>query len=64
MSINRVEIEEIEDVSAGLSVSLNIISADRTVDAPEAATKGAINAFTHILQNGVEIDNLDVSVNP
>ena len=59
-----LEIEDLEErIAPGvvLTVGLNSPQGSHTVVGPDAATGGAINAFTHVTNNGVMIDNIDVS---
>ena len=44
-----------------LTVAILSPSAEMTVDGPDAATGGAVTAFTAVTNNGVMIDNIDVT---
>ena len=60
----KLEIEDLEErIAPGvvLTVGLNSPQGSHTVVGPAAATGGAITAFTHVTQNGVMIDNIEVS---
>ncbi len=47
--------------TAQLEVGLNSPQGSMTVVGPAAATGGAVTAFTAVTNNGVVIDNIDVS---
>ena len=60
----KLEIEDLEErIAPGLvlTVGLNSPEGSTSVAGPDAATGGAVTAFTNVTAAGVEIDNVDVS---
>ncbi len=53
----------VSGASAGPSLTVALLSPDSTmvVDGPDAATGGAVTAFTNVTNAGVEIENIDVA---
>ena len=63
----KLEIEDLEErIAPGvvLTVGLNSPQGSHTVVGPPEATGGAITAFTHVTNNGVEIANIEVAFGP
>ncbi len=61
----KLEIEDLEErIAPGIPVlitGLNSPQGTHTVTGPAAALGGTVNAFTHVVANGVMIANLDAS---
>ncbi len=60
----KLEIEDLEErIAPGLTLTVGVISANGPMDVagPAQATGGAITAFTAVTNNGVVIDNVDVT---
>ena len=58
----KLEIEDLEERIAPGITTLTIIAAGIDVVGPAQATGGAITAFTAVTGAGVEIDNIDVTI--
>ncbi len=62
----RLEIEDLEErIAPGVTLTTGLINdaaPDHTVVGPDAATGGAVTAFTAVTGAGVEIDNIEVSL--
>lgn len=60
----KLEIEDLEErIAPGVTLTVGLLSPEgsTTVAGPDAATGGAITAFTQVTGAGVEIDNIDVT---
>ena len=60
----KLEIEDLEErIAPGVTLTVGIISAagEMTVAGPDAATGGAVTAFTAVTGAGVEIANVDAT---
>ncbi len=63
----KLEIEDLEErIAPGVTLTVGIISAagPMAVVGPEAATGGAVTAFTAITDAGVVIANVDATFGP
>ena len=58
----ELEIDDLEERIAPGIATLTIIAAGIDVVTPAQATGGAVTAFTNVTGAGVEIANLDVSI--